>query len=655
MNDKLLLVVKDKELEDKLKNWLKNEKVKVFTARSTNEISEIARKEFIDFIILDASSSKHNNHFLEFMEEDIKLRKLPMIIIKEKSQPNVINGYTLCIEDFINKPLDQLEFITRVRIRLRKGSEIKQLHSEYKQLKTLLQINSLIHNTLNLEELSPLILPIIIDLFKAESAAIFLKDEAGEPFLASYRGNVLQSDLVRLLRNVSKEQLRMGKPLWIKDIGDDPKFPKLRLERKEDFHTLASLPLQVDNDSIGTLEIYNFPPSYINDERMRQFMQNIAYEVGKVLRLSRRFTHIYKSSLVAREEMAILYEISNALGSTLNLAELLRLIVRNALRSFDAQVVSLMMVDEETQELSIRFAEGLSPEIMEATRIKIGEGIAGKVARTGQPLLLVDVVGLQESDLEKGIKSALSVPLKIQDKVIGVINVSKTSHYKFTEEDLKLLYNLGGLAAQAIEKAQLYQDIRDSLNEVKDSYLSTVNALSKAIEAKDPYTQGHVDRVAKYGLAIAMELNPELLKDDMFRYALVLHDVGKIEIPDRILSKPGPLTEEEMAIVRRHPEAGADIISPIKFLSQAADMVRYHQERFDGKGYPRGLKSEEIPMVARIIAVADAFDAMTTDRPYRERASIEEACKEIAKNSGKQFDPQVVKAFLSAVDKKLIP
>jgi putative two-component system response regulator len=190
------------------------------------------------------------------------------------------------------------------------------------------------------------------------------------------------------------------------------------------------------------------------------------------------------------------------------------------------------------------------------------------------------------------------------------------------------------------------RDLERALRELEESYLATIRTLAFVVEAKDMHTRSHLDRAHDYAVALAARIDPALAADQALRYGFFLHDIGKIGIPERILSKPGPLTEEEWAIMRTHPIVGAQILSPVKFLAPALPIVEAHHERWDGSGYPRGLRGEEIPLGARIFALVDAFDAMTSERPYRTALPFEEALEAIARGAGTQFDPEVVRAFL---------
>jgi len=215
-------------------------------------------------------------------------------------------------------------------------------------------------------------------------------------------------------------------------------------------------------------------------------------------------------------------------------------------------------------------------------------------------------------------------------------------------EDLNLVAAIAGQAAIAMENASLYEDL-------EMSYFSTVKALARAIEVKDPYTYGHSERVTQYALVIARKLGLDEWALRNIKYAGALHDIGKLGIARNILNKPGELSEEEFLHVKSHPQMGDSIIEPVSFLKEPRDIILHHHERYDGKGYPDGLKGEEIPLGARILAVADSFEAMMSDRPYRSALDLHEAIAEIKDNSGTQFDPAIVQVFVETLSEEETP
>lgn len=195
------------------------------------------------------------------------------------------------------------------------------------------------------------------------------------------------------------------------------------------------------------------------------------------------------------------------------------------------------------------------------------------------------------------------------------------------------------------------RQLEQALEDLNQSYFSTMETLAFLIEAKDVGTRRHLDRTRDLAMALAEIVDPELAARPETPHGFLLHDIGKISIPERLLTKRGPLNSSEWEVMRTHPVVGAHIVTPIRLLGDAVDVVRFHHERFDGKGYPHGLKGEEIPLSARIFSVADAFDAMTTDRPYREAQDLDRAIAEVKRCAGTQFDPVVVEAFLLLSEK----
>lgn len=344
-----------------------------------------------------------------------------------------------------------------------------------------------------------------------------------------------------------------------------------------------------------------------------------------------------------------IHEFGVATSGIVEIDRLAKLIVINATRLLRTEIGSLMLVDKETNMLEIAAARGLPEELVKNVHIPIGKGIAGKVVEEGEPILCENIETdkrfSRQSNDKYSSKSFVSVPLKVQNRVIGVLNINnKESKQKFDEKDLRLLTILAEQSARTIENAELYKHMQDT-------YLGTIQTLARAIDAKDPYTKGHSDRVTKYAVKIAKEMNLSQSVIRNIEYSALIHDIGKIGIQESILTKKGGLSGTEYEIVKMHPLIGESIITPVKFLNGVAPLILYHHERFDGKGYLEGLRGEAIPLGARIISVADAFDAMTSDRPYRKALTRKKAREELEKESGKRFDPQVIEAFLRLLDR----
>jgi putative nucleotidyltransferase with HDIG domain len=305
-----------------------------------------------------------------------------------------------------------------------------------------------------------------------------------------------------------------------------------------------------------------------------------------------------------------------------------------------------MLVDENSRELVIKVAHNLNSKIKPGTRVPIGEGIAGWVVREARPIVLVDGVGSDQNLMhQKKVRNAVSLPILLDRRVVGVLNLSydhDLENRRFSPTELSFLTTLANNAAAAINNAQLFEELRTN-------YFRTIEALATAIEAKDPYTHGHSTRVADYAIATARQLNMTDEEIETMQTAAYLHDVGKIGIPEPILTKPGKLTKEEFEIIKTHPEISARILAPVNFHGEVISIVRHHHERVDGLGYPDRIEGGLIPVQARILSVADAFDAMTSVRPYRPAITSDDAKAELLRCAGTQFDQKIVEAFLKTL------
>ncbi|MEW6609708.1 MAG: HD domain-containing phosphohydrolase [bacterium] len=357
---------------------------------------------------------------------------------------------------------------------------------------------------------------------------------------------------------------------------------------------------------------------------------------------------------VLYEELNLLYEIARTVSNIFDVDEICQMLVEKAVEIIRVERASLMLFDREREFLKIVAAHGIPQEIVKNTRIKVGEGVAGKVVKDGKPLIVSDaeVEKLSEEERLKRYKTKsfislpiISVPLKAVGEIIGVINLTdKIDRSIFTSRDLKLLTAMATQGAIAIKNFWLFTD-------AKELFFNTVKSLSSTIDAKDTYTYGHSERVSKIALAIADELNLSFKEKEIIYLAGLLHDVGKIGIPEEILHKPSKLNEKEYSEIKKHPTISAQIIGTIRQMEDVVPIILHHHERFEGRGYPNGLKGKDIPLGSRILAIADTFDAMTSNRPYRDKFTIDYAIAEIKKYSNIQFDPQVTRAFLSAIEK----
>ncbi|MBW2569821.1 MAG: HD domain-containing protein [Deltaproteobacteria bacterium] len=305
------------------------------------------------------------------------------------------------------------------------------------------------------------------------------------------------------------------------------------------------------------------------------------------------------------------------------------------------EVCSVFIVEEKGIEFvhKISKPEKFSPVIQKEVEAQISLGNFGLAISNGIPLSVpAEVFGKEDNRL----LNVMIAPLSNLKRTIGaVVIVFEEDEDFIRQQTLKLLHIIVDFFSLSLENAYLFDDL-------KSAYFYTIKAITNSIEARDPYTKGHSERVARFSKAIAEELHWNKNEIELIDWGGMLHDVGKIGIPDSILNKPAKLTDEEYNHIKSHPLIGAQIIKDISFLKPVTPYILEHHERFDGKGYPRGIAGEDISIKGRLLAVADTFDAMTSDRPYRKALKPENALKEIARNTGTQFDPEIAWAFEKA-------
>ncbi|MGA1843475.1 MAG: HD domain-containing phosphohydrolase [bacterium] len=340
--------------------------------------------------------------------------------------------------------------------------------------------------------------------------------------------------------------------------------------------------------------------------------------------------------------LTTLNNIGKEINSVLDIEKLLESILQMSTKILNAQVGLMMVKRKDGEGLELKYITngGHDKEFWENS---INRAISQHVYESGKSLLLPDFKAdgrFGDGDGTYTPRTVLYVPLQAKGKVIGIIGmIDRKDERGFSVSDLELLTTISCEAAVALENSNLY-------NALKKSYFDAITALVNAIEAKDPYTFGHSERVTKLALAVGKHLNLTEKSQEVIRHAGILHDVGKIGVSLNILHKTVDLTADEMLIIREHSQIGCRIIDHIDFLKDVKDGIRHHHERHDGKGYPDGLGPSHISLETKILSVADSYDAMTSDRPYRKAQSPEKAIEELRKCAGTQFDPKVVDAFI---------
>jgi PAS domain S-box-containing protein/putative nucleotidyltransferase with HDIG domain len=353
------------------------------------------------------------------------------------------------------------------------------------------------------------------------------------------------------------------------------------------------------------------------------------------------------------QRLTALREIDQAIASSVDLNLTLQILLSQLVAQLEVDAASILLLDPDALTLEIKQRTGFRHPLSITQSLRIGEGIAGRAALERRQIEVLDLQAA-ERELDKlqhlveleGFRSYIAVPLIAKGEVKGVLGVFNRSPLEHDDEWQEFLALLGSQAAIAIDNLSLFEKLQRSNIDLRLAYDETIEGWSRALDLRDKETEGHTQRVTAVAVRLARALGVSGEALLQLKRGALLHDIGKMGIPDSILLKAGALTPEERAIIERHPDMARELLSSIRFLGPATDIPYAHHERWDGTGYPRRLKGEQIPLAARIFAVVDVWDALRSDRPYRLGWSEERVVEHIRLGSGSHFDPRVVAAFL---------
>ena len=371
-------------------------------------------------------------------------------------------------------------------------------------------------------------------------------------------------------------------------------------------------------------------------------------------RVSNSLKFLVKNASEQEQEVERLYaliDVGKVINSSLDLTTVLNEVM-DTIISLTGAERGFLMLSNHQGGLDFRVARNMARETLEEEDFKISSTIAHRVAAQGEPVLTTNAqedprfTG-QHSVAIYNLRSILCVPLKVKGQVTGLIYAdNRVRSGAFTQRDLHILTAFGNQAAVALENARLFNDVQRSNFELAQAYDVTLEGWARALELRDQETEGHTRRVTELTVRLAKAMGFEGEELNHIRRGALLHDIGKMGIPDRILLKPGKLTDQEQETMKKHPVYAYEMLYPIEKLRPALDIPHRHHEKWDGSGYPGGLKGKDIPLAARIFAIVDVWDALRSDRPYRESWPAEKVRAHLREQSGTHFDPRVVEAFL---------
>ncbi len=523
---------------------------------------------------------------------------------------------------------------------------LAQTQERAARLAALHEIDIAITSTYDLSQRLDLLLTHTLTHLRGDLATVSLIDPAMEKLqVIAQRGirhtNLLEETAFKIGEGAAGWVAQHNETLVLFDVQRDPRWKSIDASEKEGIASYLGVPLQVGDKIIGVLDVMTrLPRDFSADER--DFLITLAGQAAVAIENARLFDET-RHRLV---ELESVNRISSAMRVAHTLDEMLPQILDETLAVLGADAGIVRLYDTASGALEQSVARGWFSQI-EQSPLKSGEGIIGTVFATGKPMVFREfakdsrVREYMRPQIQSGWGGAC-VPIRTADAFIGILLVGVRLPRELSADEVHLLTTIANIAGNAIHRTRLHESL-------EGAYIETVLALAKAMDARDSYTGNHSEDLAKMSRAVAQALGLSRDQEEALLYAARLHDIGKIGVPDAILRKPGSLAADELQLMQQHPVIGAEIIQYVQRLSNTVPIVRHHHEKFDGTGYPDRLAGEAIPLGARILAIVDAFSAMTDDRVYRQGRSRTEAIEEIKRCAGTQFDPRITEIFLTVV------
>jgi HD-GYP domain-containing protein (c-di-GMP phosphodiesterase class II) len=529
------------------------------------------------------------------------------------------------------------------------------------EIYALLQQLDQIASEVDLQEMLSQLVYLVADITSAKVVALYLPDEQGNQLEASatfgMHGRNGQSAIpIHQNGSVAAATFIRQRPVFTLGAKDDARWGEdLLFLGVPGAERALSIPLHLKDRSLGVLQVVDFTRSEV--DKVELICSRMASELEQAQHRQMNQTQL--------ERLEALLENLGEIGTTLDRDHLLRMIVTSACRLLDTEASSIFLVDEQTDELVLHLSSNMVQPPENKLRVPAGQGIIGFVAQSGETVIVNDTAMDQRHyhgvDRQTGTitRSVLAVPLLtrpinlggergvVTKRIIGGLEAINKKKGTFSEKDAETLRIFASQAGTVLQIAGIYHD-------ANDLFLGVVKAFSTAIDAKDPYTEQHSERVSEFSVVIAQQMG---LGDEVIHHVRIgslLHDLGKIGVRDVVLGKPGKLSDAEYTEMKKHPAIGDEIMGPIHSLHHEVPAMAQHHERLDGMGYPHGLAGDQISLIARIVAVADVFDAMTSNRPYRDALATDFVFEHMRKLSGTHFDPECVQALIKAYELGLV-
>ena len=500
-------------------------------------------------------------------------------------------------------------------------------------------------------EILTVILDQLVELFDADGAMIAMPNPADKGTILEMGRGVVGERFTGLTipnnMGVSGWVIESKKPYLNNHANTDSLF--YRPDLLGDSHCVASVPLIARERAIGALWIARH--TNILEQELRLFNAIADIAANAIHRVM-----LHEQTEQQLHHLIALHQIDLAISVNFDINVTLNVILKNVKDELGVDAASILLIDPVTHTLDYAAGLGFKTRGIERSHVRLGQGYAGRAAQEYRTICGPDLNQSLETFsrfsllADEGFIAHYATPLLVKGQVKGVLEIFHRAPLESEPDWINYFETLATQAAIAIENTSLFENLQRSNMDLMLAYDATIEGWSRALDLRDRETEGHTQRVTEMVLKLAEKMGMnDAEKMDVKRGAL-LHDIGKMGVPDSILHKPGPLSESEWEIMRQHPNYALQMLSPIPYLKRALDIPYCHHEKWDGSGYPRGLKGETIPLSARLFSIVDVYDALTSDRPYRAAWSREKVYHYIQEQSGTSFDPHIVQVFLNDIE-----
>lgn len=514
-----------------------------------------------------------------------------------------------------------------------------------RELEAITKVSLALRDAATRAEMLPIILSQAGELLYAGAVALVAYDaNTSETYVEAATGAWASATGQRLPEEegLTSQVIRAGLPYNNPDIRSETRMARLGLIG--DLRAMAGVPLFVKDRFLGALWVARDQPVSVEELR-------ILTAIGNLTSSSLHRAGLFAQTRKRLEYLTALRAIDQAIAASMDVRFTLNILIDQVVRQMQVDAACVLLAGQPDHALTYAAGKGFRSNAISLSRIRLGEGLAGKAALEmriiHQPELQADAAFVRAALLaQEAFVTYFGVPLVSKGRAVGVIELFHREQLHPDQEWFDFLEALAGQAAIAIENAALFEGMQQSNLELSQAYDATIEGWSRAMDLRDHETEGHTLRVTEMTVQLARQMGFSQGELVHVRRGALLHDIGKMGVPDHILFKPGSLAEAEWEIMRQHPLLAFEMLAPIPFLRPALDIPYHHHERWDGSGYPLGLRGEQIPLAARVFAVVDVWDALLSERPYRPAWPPEKVLAFISENAGVLFDPRIVTAFL---------